>query len=107
MRWFYLQSRRIIFGKKSNMKTITFISSEKKIHQLVQLAKVIGVKTKPFRELRDEEMGLPGPKVSKTQLEHWLAKDDGESFTEEEAFTYMKKELAKTRGKQLKHGSKL
>lgn len=82
------------------MKSITFISSEKKIQQLLEIAKVIGVKTKPFRELQDEEMGLPGEKVSKKQLEHWLAKDDGESFTEAEAFEYMMKELKRVKARK-------
>ena len=47
-----------------------------------------------MRELTDEEMGIPGPKVSKEQLEDWLGKDDGESFELSEGFKIMKQDLA-------------
>jgi hypothetical protein len=77
------------------MKTITFTSaSKKKLNLLVEIAREMGVKTQPMRELTDEEMGLPGPKVSEEQLENWLSKDDGESFEIKEGFKMMKKELA-------------
>ena len=66
----------------------------------MQVAKQMGIKTKPYRELTDEEMGLPGPKVSKEQLEDWLAKDDGESYEVNEAFTIMIANLAKNRTKK-------
>ena len=39
-------------------------------------------------------MGIPGPKVSKEQLEDWLSKDHGESFELKEGFKIMKHELA-------------
>lgn len=76
------------------MKTITFTSdSQKKLSLLVEVAREMGVKAKPMRELTDEEMGIPGPKVSKEQLEDWLSKDDGESFELKEGFKIMKKDL--------------
>ena len=77
------------------MKTITLTSSPKKIELILRLAKEMGISTKPFRELTDEEMALPGPKVSKEQLEDWLAKDDGEGIPIEKAFRMMKSNLAK------------
>jgi hypothetical protein len=58
------------------------------------VAREMGVKAKPMRELTDEEMGVPGPKVSKEQLHEWLSKHDGESFELKEGFKMMKKELA-------------
>jgi hypothetical protein len=77
------------------MKTITFTSdSEKKLSLLVEVAREMGIKAKPMRELTDEEMGIPGPKVSKEQLEDWLSKDDGESFELSEGFKIMKQDLA-------------
>ena len=77
------------------MKTITFTSdSDKKLSLLVGVAKEMGVKSKAMRELTDEEMGIPGPKVSKEQLEDWLSKDDGESFELSEGFKIMKQNLA-------------
>jgi len=77
------------------MKTITFTSdSDKKLSLLVEVAREMGVKAKPMRELTDEEMGIPGPKVSKEQLEQWLSKGDGESFELSEGFKIMKQNLA-------------
>ncbi|MDB5282189.1 MAG: hypothetical protein JWO06_1264 [Bacteroidota bacterium] len=77
------------------MKTITFESnSEKKLSLLVEVAREMGIKAKPMRELSDEEMGIPGGKVSKEQLEDWLSKDDGESFELKEGLKVMKKNLA-------------
>lgn len=82
------------------MKTITLTSSKKKIDLLLQVAKEMGVKSSVQYELTDEEMGLPGPKVSKEQLENWLAKEDGESYEINEALTIMKSNLAKKRKKK-------
>lgn len=77
------------------MKTVTFSASEKKINLILKAAKELGVKPEVY-ELTDEEMGLPGPKVSNEQLENWLMKDDGgEGYTAaqiiEEFETKMKK----------------
>jgi hypothetical protein len=81
------------------MKTITFSSTEKKINLLMQVAKEMGVKTKEY-ELTDEEMGLPGPKVSNAQLETWLLKDDGgEGYTSTQMKDFLKKELSNKRRK--------
>jgi hypothetical protein len=80
---------------------VTFKSSSKsKLNQLVKVAKELGVETLEEHELTDEEMVLPGPKVSQRQLEKWLSKDDGESYDIETAFAYMKKELAKSKKKK-------
>jgi hypothetical protein len=83
------------------MNTITFQSSSKsKLNQLVKLAKDMGIEPVKDHELTDEEMALPGPKVSQKRLEEWLAKDDGEAVDAKEAFAYIKKQLAKTRTKK-------
>ncbi len=88
------------------MKIITLTSTEKKIDLLVQVAKEMGIKTKSFRELTDEEMGLPGPKVSKEQFEDWLAKDDGDGgYTPAQMKELVKKRLAKNR--HAKNGNNL
>ena len=86
------------------MKTVTFASgSEKKLSLLVQVAREMGIKAKPMRELTDEEMGIPGPKVSKEQLDNWLSKDDGENFELSEAFKIMKRNLASKVNKKNGH----
>jgi hypothetical protein len=83
------------------MKTITLTSTERKIDLLVRIAKERGIKTKPFRELTDEEMALPSPKGSKEQLENWLTKDDGEErYTPAQMKERVKKRLAKLRTKK-------
>jgi hypothetical protein len=83
------------------MKTVTFTSkSEKKIELLMQVAKEMGVEAKTYAELTDEEMALPGPKVSKTQLEEWLAKDDGKGYEIDEAFKIIKSNISKKRKKK-------
>jgi len=41
------------------------------------VAKEMGIKTKLHKKLTDEEMAMPGPKVTNEQLEEWLAEDDG------------------------------
>ena len=87
------------------MKTITLTSTPKKIDLIRRVAKEMGIDSKPFRELTDEEMALPGPKVSKEQLEDWLEKDDGEGVPVEEAFAHLKKELAAKR-KSRKNGNR-
>lgn len=87
------------------MKTITLTSTPEKINLILRVAKEMGISSKPFRELTDEEMALPGPKVSKEQLEDWLAKDDGESVPLEEAFVRLKKELSVKR-KSRKNGDR-
>ena len=83
------------------MNTITFKSnSRSKLNQLVKAAKDLGIEKFEEHELTDEEMALPGPKVSERQLDRWLAKDDGEEeFTTGEMLTYVKKRLAKSRKK--------
>lgn len=82
-----------------SMKTITLTSTEKKIDLLLKVAKEMGIDTKPFRELTDEEMALPGPKVSKEQLEDWLAKEDGEVYTSAQVKARVKSKLTKTKKK--------
>ena len=88
------------------MNTITLSSrSKKKLDILVSVAREMGVSAKPFREVTDEEMALPGPKVSKAQLEDWLAKDDGEGGISPEALRIsIAKDLAK-KNRSKKNGS--
>jgi len=83
------------------MNTITFQSPSKaKLNQLVKAARQLGIEQLDEHELTDEEMITPGPKVSKKQLEDWLAKDDGEKrYSGEEVLDYVKKSLAKTQKK--------
>ena len=84
-----------------SMKTITLTASPKKIELILRVAKEMGISTKPFHELTDEEMALPGPKVSKEQLEDWLAKDDGEGgYTPEELRKIIMKDLEKKKSKK-------
>ena len=46
------------------------------------------------RPLTDGEMGIPGPKPSKAQLEEWLEpKEDEEEMPLDEAIEYIKKKL--------------
>ena len=83
------------------METITFTSkSKRKLDLLIQVAKEMGIKTNAERELTDEEMGVPGANPTKKQMEEWLAKDDGESYTEEEMLEYVKGNLARNRKKK-------
>ncbi len=50
--------------------------------------------------LTDGEMGLPGPKPSKAQLEEWLKpKDDEEEFTINELKVYIEQRRAQNREK--------
>ena len=89
-----------------SMKTITLTSSDKKIDLLLQVAKEMGVKTTAHYEVTDEEMALPGPKVSKQQLETWLAKDDGDGgYTSAQMKERIKKRKRAT--KPHKNGSNL
>ncbi len=81
------------------MKTITLTSTDKKIDPLLKVAKEMGVEAKPFRELTDEEMALPGPKVSKEQLEDWLVKEDGEVYSSAQVKARIKGKLAKSKKK--------
>jgi hypothetical protein len=83
------------------MNTITFKSrSKSKLNQLVKVARKLGIEPLEEQELTDEEMALPGPKVSQEQLEKWLSKDDGEAYDIDVAFAFMKKELAKSKRKK-------
>jgi hypothetical protein len=83
------------------MKTITLTATEEKIDLLIKVAKEMGIKTKSFRELTDEEMGLPGPKVSRQQLEDWLAKEEGEEgFSSAEMKSILSKRLLKSKGRK-------
>ncbi len=95
------RGKRVVLTEKNKkyylrfIKTITFTSdSEKKLNLLVEVAREMGIKSSAARELTDEEMGIPGPKVTKKQLEDWLSKDDGESFGLSEGFKIMKQNLA-------------
>ena len=86
------------------METITFTSkSKRKLDLLTRVAKEMGIKTHAERELTDEEMALPGANPTKKQMEEWLAKDDGESYSEEETFNMVREELVKYR-KSKKNG---
>jgi len=62
----------------------------------------MGIEQVDDHELTDQEMALPGPKVSQKRLEEWLAKDDGDAVDAEEAFAHIRKQLAKTRTKKRK-----
>ncbi len=85
----------------THMESVTFRSkSKQKIGLLVKVAKEMGIETEVKVELTDEEMALPGPKPTKKQLEAWLAKDDGEAYSIDEAFDFMQKELAKAKKKK-------
>jgi len=80
------------------MNTVIFRSRSKtKLNQLLKVAKEIGIQAVKEQELTDEEMALPGPQVCESQLENWLAKDDGEKYDIEDAFAYIKKELTKSK----------
>jgi hypothetical protein len=83
------------------MNTITFQSSSKsKLNQLVKAAKELDIEQLDDHELTDEEMAMPGAKVSQKRLEEWLAKDDGdEEYSMDEVLEYVKKKLAKSRKK--------
>lgn len=86
------------------MKTITLTSSDKKIDLLLQVAKEMGIKTKLHKKLTDEEMAMPGPKVTNEQLEEWLAEGDGEGgFTSTQMFKRLKESSAKTAAKSGSH----
>jgi hypothetical protein len=88
-----------------SMKAITFTSdSERKLNLLVKVAQEMGIKAKPLREITDEEMGIPGTKVNRQQLDEWLSKDNGESFELTEGFKIMKRNLARKLKK--KNGSR-
>lgn len=45
---------------------------------LRQVAKEMGIETEEYDSLTDEDMALPGPKISNEKLEKWLVKDDGD-----------------------------
>jgi hypothetical protein len=59
---------------------------------------VVMRKEKP---LTDGEMGLPGPKPSKAQLEEWLEpKEDEEEFTLDELKVYIENRRSQKRAKK-------
>lgn len=79
------------------MKILTFeSSSEKKMILLQQVAKEMGIETKEYDSLTDEDMALPGPKVSNEKLEQWVVKDDGDGgYNSAQMKSRLKKELKK------------
>lgn len=52
------------------------------------------------RRIEDGDVGIPGKKISKKQLEDWLAKSNGKSYPAAQAFAVVKKELVKYRATQ-------
>ena len=83
------------------MEKVTFTSRSKhKMALLVQVAKEMGIKASEEREIEDGDVGIPGQKISKKQLEDWLAKDNGKSYPAEDAFSIVREELTKYRKKQ-------
>lgn len=79
------------------MKTLTFVSSsDKKMNLLLQVAKEMGIKEQQYDSITDEDMALPGAKVSNEKLEQWLVKDDGDGgYSSTQMKTKIKKELSK------------
>lgn len=64
------------------MQEVTLKSKSKhKIKLLVELAKELGVEVTEEHDVTDEQMSVPGYKPSKKQIEMWLAKEDGESYS--------------------------
>ncbi len=83
------------------MGTVVFSSkSKRKLDLLTQLAREFGVTIVKERDITDEEMAVPGNNPSPAQVEAWLAKGDGKSYSAEEAFTMIKASLAKSRAKK-------
>ena len=84
------------------MKSVVFTSnSEKKLTLLIQVAAEMGITNyKEGDDLTDEEMALPGRAPSREKLEHWLAKDEGEFSTVEEAFGRIRKSVSESRRKK-------
>mgnify|MGYP001548252244 CR=1 FL=1 len=58
-------------------------------------------KKKQYDELEEDNLGLPGPKLTEEQLDKILAKGDGESYEINEAFDMIRANLAKKRKKNL------
>lgn len=60
------------------MKAITFIVPDKKIDLLLQIAKQLDIRTEAEFELFENNLGLPGPKISEEELDYILSKGEGE-----------------------------
>jgi hypothetical protein len=89
------------------MEKVTFTTrSKSKMALLVQVAKEMGIKASEDRDIEDGEVGVPGNKISKKQMENWLAKDNGKSYPAEEAFSIVKEELIKYRKKKKNAGGR-
>jgi hypothetical protein len=85
------------------MNSVTFSSKSKaKLDLLVKVAKEMGINASADYELTDEEMALPGPPVSRKQLDAWLAKDNGEKYTADEMTMMVREELTKYRARKKK-----
>lgn len=81
--------------------TLTLTSSKKKINELIQIAKEMGIKTFEEQEVSDEEMALPDTRTTPEQMDKWLAKGDGdESYSTGQMLEYVKGNLAKNRKKK-------
>lgn len=89
------------------MEKVTFTSrSKSKMALLVQVAKEMGIKASEEHDIEDGEAGIPDNKISKQQMENWLAKDNGKSYPAEEAFSIVKEELIKYRKRKKNAGSR-
>lgn len=83
------------------MGTVVFSSkSKRKLDLLTELAKEFGATKVKEHDITDEEMAVPGNNPSPAQIETWLAKGDGKSYSAEEAFTMIKTSLEKSRTKR-------
>ncbi len=88
------------------MKTVKLTSSNKKIDLIIQVAKEMGIKAEVDFGLTDENLGLPGPKVSEEQLDYILSKGNGEGgYTSAQMKERIKKRAVKS--KAGKNGSTL
>jgi len=80
------------------MKSVTVKSGlKKKINLPVQKIKEKGTEEPAIHKLTDEEMAAPGEKPSIEQLEEWLAKEDGDKYGIDEAFSMIRREYATVR----------
>ena len=75
------------------MKTIVIQTPSNAEYKFVSsLLKRLG-----FPPISDEEMAMPGPKVSKAQMERWLSEDDGPAFTSSQMKTRVKSAISKSK----------
>ena len=76
------------------METVLLKSASKsKMASLIKIAKDMGidiVKQKTDLDKLDDEMGFPGPKISKKKLEAWLVAEDEPEYGINHAFKMAK-----------------